>query len=105
MSQFREFYFWSDSGPHFCSKEMLGFICNYLPSVFPEKLFSLNFFTEYHGKSVVDGHFGVLSWWFSQGETARFIQNLEDLILYFKEKARSEFCRFQVDFDIYSRHG
>ena len=48
----------------------------------------LNFFSEYHGKSEVDGHFGVLSRWHKDGELTKSIKDVNDLILHFKEKAQ-----------------
>jgi len=83
----------------------LGFVCGRLASEHPEKLFTLNFFTEYHGKSVVDGHFGVLSRWLGDGEKVRFIKTIHDLVSFYREKAGSEGCGFDVDFEIYSRPG
>jgi hypothetical protein len=66
-------------------------------------LFSLNFFGEYHGKSVVDGHFGVLSHWFNEGERVRYITSISDLICWLRGKARSGLCGIDVFFDIYLR--
>jgi len=87
MSQFHEICFWSDSGPHFRSAELLYFIFNYLPSHYNKKFF-LNFFAEYHGKNIVDSHFGVLSRWFSEGEAIQNIHTLEELINFFESKTQ-----------------
>ncbi|OMJ17602.1 hypothetical protein AYI70_g5874, partial [Smittium culicis] len=56
MDQFSNVHLWSDSGPHFRSQELLHSIFFDFDSDF-EKDFTLNFFAEYHGKSLVDGHF------------------------------------------------
>jgi len=105
MARFKNIFFWSDSGPHFRSGEVLDFVFDRLPRDFPEKSIYLNFFAEYHGKSVVDGHFGVLSNWLKDGMKVRYIRSIDDLVAFFREKAGSGFCKFQVDFDTYSRHG
>ncbi|OMJ20340.1 hypothetical protein AYI70_g4167 [Smittium culicis] len=61
---FKNIYLWSDSGPHFRNSEFLCAVMKVLPESFPRKNFFLNYFSENHGKSYVDGHFGVLSKWF-----------------------------------------
>ena len=103
MLKFNAFAFWSDSGPHFRSAELLHFVCEVLPEKFPRKLFLLNFFGEYHGKNVVDGHFGILSRWFAEGERVRYILNIQDLICWLRRKAGSEVTNINVVFEIYSR--
>jgi hypothetical protein len=107
MAQFTQVCFWSDSGPHFRSAEILHFISNQLPVLFP-KQFWLNYFTEYHGKSIVDGHFGILSRWFSEGESINYISNIDDLVNFFKNKAdtqanRAELGEIKAEFHIYTR--
>ena len=52
---------------------------------------------EYHGKNIVDGHFGMLFRWFAEGEAVRYINTIEDLINLFKSKAPTN-----MEFDIYS---
>ncbi|PVV01020.1 hypothetical protein BB560_004579 [Smittium megazygosporum] len=52
---------WSDSGPHFKNADYLYSVCLELPQIFSSKKFKLNYFMENHGKSDVDGRFGVLS--------------------------------------------
>ena len=59
----------------------------------------LNFFTEYHGKNAVDGHFGVLSRWFIEGESIQNIFTLNDLKNLFQNKANQ--ASIQVDFEVY----
>lgn len=86
MQQFGEFCFWSDSGPHFRSAELLHFVADRLPTTYIGKRFFLNYFTEYHGKSVVDGHFGLLSRWFYDGEATQDIKTLDDLMNFFRNK-------------------
>jgi hypothetical protein len=99
MLQFQEIYFWSDSGSHFRSAEVMHFFFNSLPSLY-NKIFILNFFAEYHGKNIVDSHFDVLSRWFSEGEANQYIHTLEELIDFFKTKTQSP---SNITFIIYSR--
>ena len=85
MSRFNDVCFWSDCGPHFRSAEILAFIYHQLPQLRQGQYF-LNFFAEHHGKSVVDGHFGVLTNWFSAVEAVRNVRNIHDLVELFREK-------------------
>ncbi len=112
MKQFKEFCFWSDSGPHFRSGEMAHFFFEELYSKYvDEKKIFLNYFAEYHGKSLVDGHFGLLSRWFLDGESNRNIRTLEDLKEYFELKIAAQIstnCNrpLSAEFLIYERnHG
>ena len=57
--RFTNIHVFTDCGPHFRSKEFLYRVKDL--SKRTNKVISLNFFAEYHGKSVVDGHFGRLS--------------------------------------------
>ena len=97
MSCFQEICFWSDSGPYFRSTELMHFIFNHLPSLYNKRFF-LNFFAEYHGKNIVDSHFGVLSKWFSEGEAIQNIHTLEELIDFFRSKIQFS---SNILFDIY----
>ncbi|PVV01932.1 hypothetical protein BB560_003633, partial [Smittium megazygosporum] len=72
FQEFEEVNLWSDSGPHFKNSDYLYSACLELPQIFSSKKFKLNYFMENHGKSDVDGHFGVLS----------------DLVSAFREKAQ-----------------
>ena len=55
----------------------------------------VNFFTEYHGKNNVDEHFGILSRWFSEGESVQNIFTINNLINLFQNKASK--VSIQVD--------
>jgi hypothetical protein len=107
MGRFREICFWSDCGPHFRSAEMMHFILQKLSPLYPSKIIYMNFFTEYHGKSLVDGHFGLLSRWFKDGEAVRNIFTIDDLAELFRAKVRSNPNQSGTDLDvainIYSR--
>ena len=99
MIQFDKICFWSDSEPHFCSAELMYFIFNYLLLIYNKKFF-LNYFVEYHGKNIVDNHFGILSRWFKEGESIQYIYIIEELINYFKNKTQNY---NNYSFEIYSR--
>ena len=45
-----------------------------------------NFFGEYHGKNIVDGHFGKLSRWKKEFELYRRIDSIDNLITLYKTK-------------------
>jgi hypothetical protein len=98
MSQFKQVCFWSDSGKHFRSAEYMHYILCELQNQYQIQCF-VNFFTEYHGKSAVDGHFGVLSHWFAEGESVQDIFTIHDLINVFQQRANQ--VNMQVIFDIY----
>lgn len=69
---------WSDNGNHFRSQEFLHFVFNEASKIIKEDI-KLNRFVECHGKSVVDGHFGVLTRTFKQKEKELYIKNIHDL--------------------------
>jgi hypothetical protein len=68
-----------------------------------------NFFGEYHGKSLVDGHFGLLSRWLSEGEKSRPVENVQSCIDLMQEKIhgsnalKSDGDKLSVQFKIYNR--
>jgi len=51
-----------------------------------KKKITWNFFDEYQGKNIVDGHFGLLSRWFSEIEKTKKISTIDDLIHLYEEK-------------------
>ncbi|PVV05090.1 hypothetical protein BB560_000394 [Smittium megazygosporum] len=63
MQRYEDVSLWSDSGPHFKNADYLYVTCIELPWLFPRSRFTLNYFMENHGKSDVDGHFGLLTRW------------------------------------------
>ena len=60
---------------------------NYILIELPKKkhVTSLNYFVEYHGKSDIDGHFGLLQKAFNSYERKKDILSLEDLLWCFKD--------------------
>jgi hypothetical protein len=99
MSQFKQVCFWSDSGKHFRSAEYMYYILYRLSNFYQIQCF-INFFAEYHGKNAVDGHFGILTHWFNEGESVQDILTINDLIGFFRNKANK--VSMKVNFDIYS---
>ena len=65
MKSFKNVSIWSDSGKHFKSKEFLARIFESLHFKLKIEL-KMNFFSEYHGKSLVDGLFGTLTRWLNE---------------------------------------
>ena len=66
---------WSDCGSHFRSKRFLHAALVRLPVVLRDFLPALdyvshNYFTEYHGKSTCDSHFGTITTWSPAKESA-----------------------------------
>lgn len=64
LEQFRDVAIWSDCADHFRSKETLATAFD-LSQQYGKRV-QVNYFTEYHGKSLVDGHFGLLSRWYNE---------------------------------------
>jgi hypothetical protein len=62
LLDFDEIKFYFDGGPHFKNN---FFISNLLEI---NSKITVNFFAEYHGKSIVDGHFGNLGKWYERTE-------------------------------------
>ena len=83
---------------HFCSAEFIYFITKLLLNTHQAEYY-INFFTEYHRKSIVERHFRVLSCWFNECKTIQNITNLEDLLQVFKQKANQ--TETQIDFEEY----
>ncbi|PVV01708.1 hypothetical protein BB560_003862, partial [Smittium megazygosporum] len=85
--ELQKIHLWSDSGAHFKNSDYIYAIFKELQSIYMGKMFSLNFFLENHGKSDVDGHFGVLSRWFRDAEKKQDILSIEDLVTCFEQKS------------------
>lgn len=76
---------WTDNGNHFRSYEFLHYLFKEAPKSI-KGVIKFNRFVECHGKSIVDGHFGVLSRLFKQKEMERDIKNLSDLKSAFEDE-------------------
>ncbi|PVU85045.1 hypothetical protein BB560_007177 [Smittium megazygosporum] len=90
LARFTIVHLWSDSGPHFKNSDYIHAVFFQIPRIFPQKKLSLNFFFENHGKSDVDGHFVVLSRWFSHAEAHQNINTITELKECFERKAHAD---------------
>ena len=84
LSKFNLILLWTDGGNHFKSQEFLYFLnllskSNNIP-------IQHNFFGEYHGKNIVDGHFERLSQWIKKIKLYEKIQSINHLYNFFIEK-------------------
>jgi hypothetical protein len=99
---------WSDCGPHFHSFEFAHAVLRELPERLSIPV-QWNFFGEYHGKNLVDGHFGLLSRWLSEGEKSRPIADIQSCIDLMREKIdvsnvlKPDGAKLSVQFRVYDR--
>jgi hypothetical protein len=102
---------WTDNARHFHSKEIAYCLLYDIPRRFSLKT-EWNLYGEYHGKTLVDGHFGLLSRWINEGEKYQGIYNKEDCISFLKEQVRCSNIyksstkhpdQLDIDFNIYRR--
>ena len=84
--KYKKVHIFTDCGPHFRSKEFLYRVKKL--SIEKNLDISLNFFAEYHGKSIVDGHFGRLSQIFEKIDYAYSIVTIEQLKEAFENEAK-----------------
>jgi hypothetical protein len=82
---------WCDRGPHFDCYEFLAGVTCTLPSEFPHLALStdFSFFAEKHGKSMVDGHFSLLSRWVKQAAAQQQLVSNDDLLSALRAQADS----------------
>jgi hypothetical protein len=92
-----------DCGPSFRSREWISTILYKLPDRWRRNTF-LNFFLESHGKTQLDGFFGVLSRRRTEAALSKKITTVEELVdVYqyddaFVLRARESFCGFLPDY-------
>jgi hypothetical protein len=70
--------FWMDCGNHFRNYELLHFLLEVVAK--ERKQVIVNYFTEHHGKSPVDGHFSLLSRTLDQVSLSTHIDTIDVLI-------------------------
>ena len=99
--RFTNIHVFTDCGPHFRSKEFLYRVKDL--SKRTNKVISLNFFAEYHGKSVVDGHFGRLSKLFKRIDVKYEINSVEEFRDIFELEANENNWK-HVSFRVYRRN-
>ena len=79
QSTIKKVDFWNDTGRHFQCGELAHFLLKIVPFKFNVQV-SWNFFGEHHGKSIIDGHFGLLSRLIKDIEKDNYTRTIEDLI-------------------------
>ena len=95
--RFKNIYFWSDNAGHFRSEELRHFIILELPS--HGFITTQNFFIEYHGKSDIDGHFGLLQKVFNDYERTHNTKSIHYVLLCFLGYLLD--ASIDANFDIY----
>ena len=95
--------FWSDNGCHFRSLELYNYILNDILTESQFKETSMNFFAEYHGKSEVDGHFGMLQKVYNFYSKIEKIDDIEQLMDTFHKNIKNGKKESQCFYEIYSR--
>ena len=93
--------FWSDNGFHFRSFELYNHIFNNITEKYNLKT-TMNFFVEYHGKSDVDGHFGLLQRIYNNVSKTLRVNDIEQLIGIFQNKLNNNEIN-NTCFEIYNR--
>jgi hypothetical protein len=99
---------WTDCGPHFHSFEFAHTVLRELPERLSIPV-QWSFFGEHHGKSLVDGHFGLLSRWLSEAEKSRPVESVQSCIDLMREKIhgsnilKPDADKLLVQFRIYDR--
>lgn len=86
---------WSDNGNHFRSLEFLYYLFKEAPKYFSGSI-KYNRFVECHGKSIVDGHFGVLSKLIKQKELELYISDIKDLKEMFEREEKRKGLYFSA---------
>ena len=84
MKDIKRVIWWSDHGPHFFCKEVLAGIsreCDSYDAV------SINFFCPCHGKSEVDGIFGVLQQLLDACLPSTGVYTLDELVKFFRDQS------------------
>ena len=95
---------WSDCGPHFRSKEFLHHILTILPERCSSSVaVTMNYFSEYHGKSNVDGHFSTLSYWLKQATCRTHVDSVGKAKAELEKQAQH--AKIPVRIVIYERDG
>ena len=107
QSKITKVHFWNDTGRHFQCGELAHFLLTSVPIKFGVQV-TWNFFGEHHGKSIIDGHFGLLSRIMKDIEKRQHIDTIGTLIGCLRERFDrnnrvSKNKGVQVHFFIYDR--
>ena len=79
LANLKKINFWTDVGPHFRCQKVAHFLLVDVPKMFKIDV-DWNMFAECHGKSIVDGHFGLLSRWIKDIETRTKVSTIDSLV-------------------------
>ena len=105
QSKIRKVHFWNDTGRHFQCAELAHFLLNFVPFEFNVQVTS-NFFGEHHGKSILDGHFGLLSRLIKDIEKEQYLGSIQNLIGSLKGRINEinrQVTKIRASFFIYER--
>lgn len=83
----KKVHFWNDTGRHFQCGELAHYLLKVVPVEYNIQV-TWNFFGEHHGKSIVDGHFGMLSKLIKDIENWHQVRTMDDLIFLLRQKER-----------------
>ena len=86
--QINRFNFWTDVGLHFRCKEVAHFLLVKVPATFQTSV-NWDAFAECHGKSIVDGHFWLMSNWIKKIEKVKKIDSIQCLMTSLEEKVNT----------------
>ena len=89
---------WTDVGPHFRCQEVAHFFAVDVPKMFKVDV-EWNTFAECHGKSIVDGHFGLLSRWMKKIETKNKVSSIDVLIQLLHQKVINSNIKYENIYD------
>lgn len=99
INRFKVFSFWSDNACHFRSGELMNHL---FKSIMYKNIdISLNYFSEYHGKTILDGHFGLLQRTYNFVDKTKRINDINELIKTFKESVLGK--KDNIFFLVYER--
>ena len=83
----KKVHFWNDTGRHFQCGELAHYLLNIVPVEYNIQV-TWNFFGEHHGKSIVDGHFGLLSRILKDIENWDQVRTIDNLIFLLRQRER-----------------
>jgi hypothetical protein len=105
QSNIKKVHFWNDTGRHFQCAELAHFLLTFVPFEYNIQV-TWNFFGEHHGKSIIDGHFGLLSRLIQDIEKTQYVDSIDKLIYCLKGKVHQinrQVIKLRASFFIYER--
>ena len=83
----KKVHFWNDTERHIQCGELAHYLLKFLPVEYNIQV-TWNCFGEHHGKSILDGHFVLLSRMIKDIENWREVRTIQDLIFLLQQKER-----------------